>query len=140
MMGTGDDGGLYVEDDEPEHWHFGPTFGYDPESVYRNAGPEVPRQPDVVGVGIERGADGNEQMFCTKNGALVGDSVLLPRSPKYFFAFALETEGDRASLNTGSARFVFDLEAYSQQPPRADRYVPVGRDTDEESYDYSDEE
>ena len=116
----GDDGRIYRADQTGRR--FGPTFGFDPARVYRNAGPEVPRQPDVVGVGVERGSDGREQAFFTKNAALVG-AVPLPDGPKNgrvvhrFFAFALDAEHDYASVNGGSARFRFDLEAYSQQPP-----------------------
>ncbi len=116
----GDDGRIYRGDQTGRR--FGPTFGFDPARVYRNAGPEVPRQPDVVGVGVERGSDGREQAFFTKNAALVGAVPLDgPSSSTYrpcrFFAFALDAEGDEASVNGGSARFRFDLEAYSQQPP-----------------------
>lgn len=129
----GDDGRIYRGGQSGRP--FGPTFGFDPERVYRNAGPDVPRQPDVVGVGVERGSDGREQAFFTKNAALVG-AVPLPFLPgrvvHRFFAFALDAEHDYASVNGGSARFLFDLEAYSQQPPhpltypRHDRCPEVG--------------
>ena len=117
----GDDGRIYEANQSGRQ--FGPTFGFDPARVYRNAGPEVPRRPDVVGVGVERGSDGHEQVFFTKNAALVGAVPLpvrpssSPYRPCRFFVFALDAEGDHASVNGGSARFRFDLEAYSQQPP-----------------------
>ena len=128
----GDDGRIYRADQTGRR--FGQTFGFDPARVYRNAGSDVPRQPDVVGVGVERGSDGREQAFFTKNAALVG-AVPLPDGPKNgrvvrrFFAFALDAEHDYASVNGGSARFLFDLEAYSQQPPhplRFPRHDPAG--------------
>ena len=128
----GDDGRIYRADQTGRR--FGATFGFDPARVYRNAGPDVPRRPDVVGVGVERGSDGHEQAFFTKNAALVG-AVPLPDGPKNgrvvrrFFAFALDAEHDYASVNGGSARFYFDLEAYSQQPPhplRFPRHDPAG--------------
>ncbi len=131
----GDDGRIYRGDYEGRP--FGPTFGFDPARVHRNAGPDVPRQPDVIGVGVERGSDGRKQAFFTKKGVLVG-AVPLPVSSMRvhqgqadgtiiatrqitrlhrFFAFALEAGGDYASVNGGSASFLFDLEAYSQQQP-----------------------
>ena len=42
----GDDGRMYRHERYPGT-PFGPTFGFDPARVHRNAGPEVPRQPDV---------------------------------------------------------------------------------------------
>eukprot|EP00629_Pelagomonadales_sp_RCC1024_P012158 CAMPEP_0119265738 /NCGR_PEP_ID=MMETSP1329-20130426/4449_1 /TAXON_ID=114041 /ORGANISM="Genus nov. species nov., Strain RCC1024" /LENGTH=374 /DNA_ID=CAMNT_0007265585 /DNA_START=116 /DNA_END=1237 /DNA_ORIENTATION=+ len=124
----GDEGAMYLG----SSWGgvpFGPTFGFQPELVHRNAGPDVPKQPDVVGIGVERvHADRREHMFCTKNGRLVG-AVPLPRGQvgfpnEYYFAFALNARGDFASVNYGSARFVFDLEAYSMRQPHP-RTIPL---------------
>ena len=136
----GDDGRIYRSDQTGRR--FGPTFGFDPARVYRNAGPDVPRRPDVVGVGVERGSDGREQAFFTKNAALVGavpllegpDDVVVHR----FFAFALDAVGDYASVNGGSARFRFDLEAYSQQPPHPLTYPRHGRGGMSRLHDSSD--
>ena len=136
----GDDGRIYRADQTGRR--FGPTFGFDPARVYRNAGPDVPRRPDVVGVGVERGSDGREQAFFTKNAALVGavpllegpDDVVVHR----FFAFALDAVGDYASVNGGSARFRFDLEAYSQQPPHPLTYPRHGRGGMSRLHDSSD--
>ena len=137
----GDDGRIYRADQTGRR--FGATFGFDPARVYRNAGLDVPRRPDVVGVGVERGSDGHEQAFFTKNAALVG-AVPLPDGPKNgrvvrrFFAFALDAEHDYASVNGGSARFRFDLEAYSQQPPHPLTYPRHGRGGMSRLHDSSD--
>ena len=118
-----------------------------PRASTETPGRRWPRQPDVVGVGIERGADGYEQAFFTKNGALVG-TVPLPGRYRLgfaqrFFAFALDSRGDYASVNGGSSRFLFDLEAYSQQPPhpltlRVLEYPDSDSDSDSESDSDSD--
>uniref|UniRef100_A0A7S4SSI8 SPRY domain-containing protein n=1 Tax=Alexandrium monilatum TaxID=311494 RepID=A0A7S4SSI8_9DINO len=126
----GDDGTLFLGGP----WSgakFGPTFGLDPELVVPNDRTNAPRKADVVGVGIDFGdaggsehpraegeaGDATRTAFFTKNGALVG-SVKVACTMR-FLAFALHRRGDRASVNMGTCRFLFDIEAYSQEPQPA---------------------
>jgi hypothetical protein len=133
----GDEGSLYYSSGY-KSYKFGPSFGLDPELVVTNDVTNAPRRADVIGVGIDFSTDGshseatsragNGMVFFTKNGALVG-SVILPSTRLNLFAFALHRGGDMASLNVGTARFFFDIEAFSQQPWPRESLV-LGRSTD----------
>lgn len=122
----GDDGSLFCGSGFGGR-RFGPSFGLDPELVVANDRTHAPRKADVIGVGIEfgaagnaeakdRGASGGRTVFFTKNGALVGSVKGAHRDMSYL-AFALHRFGDSASVNVGTCRFLFDIEAYSQMPP-----------------------
>lgn len=107
---------------------FGPSFGLDPQVVVSNDNNHAPRHADVIGVGIDFAQEGEEApstAFFTKNGKFIG-SVVLPSEDMVHFAFALHRPGDTASLNVGTCRFLFDVEAYSQEPKPAGA-VDLGR-------------
>lgn len=121
----GDEGSIYVS----SGWSgrkFGPSFGLDPELAVPNDRNHAPRRADCIGLGIdyehaEEGGDGADDpvasplLFFTKNGNFIG-SMRLPSPEMKYFAFALHRQGDQASLNVGTSRFYFDIEAYSQKP------------------------
>jgi len=123
----GDSGDLYCG----SGWSgqsLGPAFGLDPELVVPNDATHAPRRADVIGVGIDAGGvtgEASRTAFFTKNGALVG-SVRLPPEHFEYLAFALHRLGDKASLNLGTCRFLFDVEAYSQEPPPDNALQPRG--------------
>jgi len=132
----GDEGSIYAGLGM-RSYKFGPSFGLDPQLVVPNDATRAPRKADVVGVGIDFGDDrgvGEAEvedcsqvdavrgvapprptLFFTKNGEMVG-SMMMPFSSMQYLAFALHRRGDQASLNVGTSRYYFDVEAYSQQP------------------------
>lgn len=122
----GDEGSIYAGSGESSA--FGPTFGLDPEQVVPNDSGQADRKVDVIGVGIDFGPGGPDTVegaregakegsvvFFTKNGVYIG-SVPRDEPEMQYFAFALHRQGDRASLNTGANRFLFDIEEFSQVP------------------------
>mmetsp|Transcript_46682 Transcript_46682/g.117464 ORF Transcript_46682/g.117464 Transcript_46682/m.117464 type:complete len:376 (-) Transcript_46682:142-1269(-) len=133
----GDDGSIFAGHGM-RSYKFGPSFGLDPQLVVCNDSTRAPRKADVVGVGIDFGGsrrvgkargfgrdsqgapvenapNAGPTLFFTKNGEMVG-SMALPSAKMQYLAFALHRKGDKASLNVGTSRFYFDVEAYSQQP------------------------
>jgi len=128
----GDEGSIYAEAGDAlasfRAIGFGPTFGLDPQLVVPNDSSRAPRAADVIGVGIDfppqQDAGNDEQgpagagmgtVFWTKNGEYVG-GLPWPDADLRYFAFALHRRGDRASVNTGTSRFLFDIEGFSQKP------------------------
>ena len=110
----GDTGEVFCNN---EKHPLGPSFGYDPDLIQENNVTNAPTQPDVVGVGME---PDRRTVFFTKNGTLVG-SVLISeetfaQDAFCYFSVCLNNIGDFASVNFGAARFVFDIEKYSQSP------------------------
>lgn len=118
----GDSGDLYISSGGKAHSKIGPTFGLDPEMVLPNDAGHAPRHADCVGVGIDYrqssgdGGSDSPLLLFTKNGELVA-VMRLPGASLRYFAFALHRRGDCASVNVGTSRFYFDVEAYSQRQP-----------------------
>jgi len=117
----GDEGSIYFNSGSSSH-KFGPPFGLDPEFVVANDETRAPRRADVIGVGIDCGTSTGEAtgatektIFFTKNGSMVG-SMALPSEHLKHLALTLHRSGDSASVNVGTSRFFFDVEAYSQVP------------------------
>lgn len=117
----GDEGSIYSTCMGLSVKNFGPTFGLDPKLVVPNDSSQAPRAADVVGVGIDFGPGGGCSetetgvVFFTKNGEYVGGLPWTMPQLRHF-AFALHRSGDRASVNIGTARFLFDIEGFSQSP------------------------